>query len=74
MSRPRMLRTWPFDSFNATAAAAKSSAPIGTFTNSTHRQLSSSVRMPPAMAPNAPPLPAVALQMPSARARARCSV
>jgi len=36
------------------------SAPMGALTNSTHRQLNSSVRTPPAIAPKAPPLPAVA--------------
>ena len=43
--------------------------PIGTFTNSTQRQLSPLVRMPPNRTPAAPPAPATAPQMPSARLR-----
>ena len=46
---------------------------MGTFTNSTHRQLSPLVRMPPSRTPAAPPAPATAPQMPSARLRSEPS-
>ena len=43
--------------------------PIGTLTNSTQRQLRPLVRIPPRSTPAAPPAPATAPQIPSARLR-----
>ena len=48
-------------------------SPIGTLTNSTQRQLRPLVRMPPSSTPAAPPAPATAPQMPSARLRSEPS-
>ena len=64
----------PLMAGRASTVPAISTAPIGTLTNSTHRQLSRSVRMPPTTAPNAPPVAPIAAQTPSARARAFGSV
>ena len=50
-------------------ASAAAAIPIGTLTNSTQRQFSPLVRIPPSSTPAAPPAPATAPQMPSARLR-----
>ena len=50
-------------------ASAAAISPIGTLTNSTQRQLSPLVRTPPSSTPAAPPAPATAPQIPSARLR-----
>ena len=50
-------------------ANAAAMIPIGTLTNSTQRQLSPLVRIPPSSTPAAPPAPATAPQIPSARLR-----
>ena len=49
-------------------AAAMVTAPMGTLTKSTQRQLSSEVSTPPRTTPAAPPAPAMALHNPSALA------
>ncbi len=56
-------------SSNSSGASTAAMRPIGTFTNSTQRQLSPLVRIPPSSTPAAPPAPATAPQMPSARLR-----
>ena len=48
-------------------------SPIGTLTNSTQRQLRPLVRIPPSSTPAAPPAPATAPQIPSARLRSEPS-
>ncbi len=48
---------------------AITASPIGTFTKKIHSQPRLSVRMPPASTPAAPPMPAMAPQMPSALLR-----
>ena len=50
-------------------AASALNRPMGTFTNSTQRQLSPLVRIPPSSTPAAPPAPATAPHTPSARLR-----
>ncbi len=50
-------------------ASSAATIPIGTLTNSTQRQLRPLVRIPPSSTPAAPPAPATAPQMPSARLR-----
>ena len=56
-------------SFRMRGAKNAAASPIGTFTNSTQRQLRPLVRIPPSSTPAAPPAPATAPQTPSARLR-----
>ena len=48
----------------------RTASPIGTFTNITHRHETSSVRMPPATSPTAPPAAETVVKRPIARMRA----
>ena len=50
-------------------ASASTTAPIGTLTKNTQRQLSTSTITPPSSSPTAPPAPAIAPQTASARLR-----
>ncbi len=61
---------------SAIRRGARNTAPtaIGTFTNSTQRQVRYSVRMPPSSTPTAPPEPATAPHTPSARLRSEPSL
>ena len=55
-------------------ASASTTAPIGTLTKKTQRQLSSCTSTPPSSSPTAPPAPAIAPQTASARLRSGPSV
>ena len=57
----------------STGVTAMTAAPTGTLTKKIHGQLKALVSAPPSSTPAAPPLPATAPQIPSARLRSRPS-
>ncbi len=60
---------WRSDSLIQRGVASTMSRPMGTLTNSTHRQFSHSTSMPPASRPIAPPPAETAAKTPKARLR-----
>src|SRR5262249_13437598 len=66
-NRPR----WRGDSGSPRDAASAAVTPIGTLTNSTHRQDAYVVSRPPAISPTAPPATLIAAYTPIARFRGR---
>src|SRR5262249_56983003 len=64
-NRPR----WRGDPGSSRGAASAAASPIGTLTNSTHRQEAYVVSRPPVISPTAPPATLIAAYTPIARFR-----